>query len=223
MKKNIMSLAAASLISLAVTATTFASPATVKDYVNFRSSPSTSSKVYDNLRPGTKLNVIDQVNKYWLKVNINGKVGYLSPRYISYNQASQPDPTPAPAPSAVAERVIQNAKKLIGVTQYKYGVNRAPTLLDCSSFIKYVFGKEGIQLKWGTRYLKDAGSYVPRSQLKPGDVILLRVGSSSQIGHAGIYLGNGQMIHNSPSADVSITSITSGYWSTRYVTARRVI
>lgn len=295
MKKNIMSLATAGLVSLAVAATTaFASPATVEhsvnfrsapstsshiflnlkpgtsievldkvndywlkvkvygqegylspqyisydalqavaaDYVNFRSSPSTSSTVYETLKPGTPVSVLEEVNAYWLKVEVKGKTGYLSPRYISYTQVQQPapeptpepTPEPAPAPTAVAARVIQHVKDLTGVTHYAYGVNRAPTLMDCSAMVKYVFGLEGVDLKWGTRYLKDSGIYVPRDELQPGDLVLLRVGSSSEIGHVGIYLGNGEMIHNSPSADgISISSITTGYWSSRYVTARRVI
>lgn len=113
---------------------------------------------------------------------------------------------------------------LKGITHYKYGVNQAPTLLDCSSFTKYVFGKEGISLKWGTRYQKDAGTFVDKSKLQRGDLVFFRVGSSTSIGHVGIYIGNGQFIHNSPSFDgVGTSSLTTGYWSTRYVTARRVL
>jgi len=300
MKKNIISLAATSLISLAVAATAFASPATVERSVNFRSAPSTSSTVYQTLKPGTSIDVQQEVNAYWLKVAVNGKVGYLSPSYITYDkpttvqppanqqtasaivargvnfrsapstsstvyetlktgtpikvleevnaywlkvevngktgylspnyitysgtQQPAPEPTPAPTPSAVAARVIQQAKNLQGVTHYAYGVNQAPTLMDCSAMVKYVFGLEGISLKWGTRYLKDSGTNVPRNELQPGDLVLLSVGSSTSIGHVGIYLGDGTMIHNSPSADgIEISSITSGYWSSRYVTARRVI
>lgn len=295
MKKNIMSLATASLVSLAIAATAFASPATIErsvnfrsapstsstvyqtlkpgtsidvqqqvnaywlkvsvngkvgylspsyitydkpssnqqpssaivaSSVNFRSAPSTSSTVYENLKPGTPVRVLEEVNAYWLKVEVNGKTGYLSPRYITYNGVQQPapEPTPTPAPSAVAARVIQHAKNLQGVTHYAYGVNKAPSLMDCSAMVKYVFGLEGISLKWGTRYLKDSGTYVPRDELQPGDLVLLRVGSSSSIGHVGIYMGNGQMIHNSPSADgIEMITIETGYWSTRYVTARRVI
>jgi len=310
MKKNIMSLATVGLVSLAVAATAFASPATVERSVNFRSAPSTSSKVYQNLKPGTSIEVLSQVNAYWLKVKVNGKEGYLSPNYITYDShdshnpgdsnasvtkeavtsgyvnfrsgpstsskvqqnlkpgtpvrvleevnaywlkvevggktgylspkyitytggqqpspspapSPSPTPDPAPAPSAVAARIIQHAKDLEGITHYAYGVNQAPKLLDCSAMVKYVFGLEGIKLKWGTRYLKDSGTYVPRGELKAGDLVLLRVGSSSSIGHVGIYMGNGQMIHNSPSADgIEISSIETGYWSSRYVTARRVI
>lgn len=199
--------------------------ATATAHVNFRSAPSTNSTVYQTLRPGTTMTVLEQVNAYWLKVNVNGKVGYLSPKYVSYNQAPPaPTPPPAQAPSGVAKRVIQHAKNLEGVTRYAYGVNKPPTLMDCSAMVQYVFGLEGIKLKWGTRFLKDSGTHVPRSELQPGDLVLLRVGSSKSIGHVGIYMGNGQMIHNSPSADgITIDSITSGYWKDRYVTARRVI
>src|SRR5690606_7286745 len=85
MKKNIMSLATVGLVSLAVAATAFASPATVERNVNFRSAPSTSGKIYKNLKPGTSIEVLNQVNAYWLKVKVNGQEGYLSPNYITYD------------------------------------------------------------------------------------------------------------------------------------------
>lgn len=202
-------------------------PATVVRSVNFRSAPSTNSTIYANLKPGTSISVLEKVSAYWLKVEVNGKTGYLSPSYLEYGQAPSPAPTPSPAPSPAsktAEKVIQHAKDLEGITHYAYGVNKAPTLLDCSAFTKYVFGQEGITLKWGTRYQKDAGVFVARGDLQPGDLVFFRVGSSSEIGHVGIYIGDGRFIHNSPSFDgVGISSMTSGYWDTRYVTARRVI
>ncbi|WP_123042416.1 C40 family peptidase [Cohnella candidum] len=227
-KKNIVSMAVLSLVSLAISATAFAQTATVKSGVNFRSAPSLNSTVYQMLKTGTVVDVQEKVNSYWVKVSVNGKVGYLSPNYITYTQAAPaPAPTPAPAPvstSSAAARVIQYAKDLKGITHYKYNANNAPTLMDCSSFTKYVFGKVGVSLKWGTRYQKDAGRFVAKSSLAPGDLVFFRVGSSTSIGHVGIYLGNGQFIHNSPSFDgVGISSMTSGYWSTRYVTGRRVL
>ncbi|WP_276353324.1 C40 family peptidase [Cohnella caldifontis] len=232
MKKNWLALAGAGLLSLTISSTAFASPATVKSYVKFRSAPSTSSTVNETLKPGTAIDVQQKVNAYWLKVTVNGKTGYLSPAFIEYGQAPAP-PTPLPSPppepapsraSATAGKVIQHAKDLKGTTHYAYGVNQAPALMDCSAFTKYVFGQEGISLKWGTRYQKDAGAFVDRGGLQPGDLVFFRVGSSTEIGHVGIYLGDGQFIHNSPSFDgVGISSMTTGYWSTRYVTGRRVI
>lgn len=231
MKKIFISLAAATLAALALSVSVFASPATVERSVNFRSGPSTGSQVYQTLKSGTAIDVQQQVNRYWLKVSVNGKVGYLSPNYIAFHTSKPAPTTPAPAPSTppvhnvtLADQILQHAKDLKGVTRYKYGVNQPTAVMDCSAFTKYVFGLEGISLKWGTRYQKDAGTYVDRSQLAPGDLVLFRVGSSTSIGHVGIYVGNGQFIHNSPSQNgVGISSMTSGYWSTRYVTGRRVL
>jgi cell wall-associated NlpC family hydrolase len=200
------------------------------------------------LKPSTSFILLDKVNAYWYKVSVDGKIGYLSPSYVTVNESpssgssgstgtsgggstnggssdsgsSTPQP---PASNSKVDRVIADARALIGKVTYQYGVNKTPTVMDCSSFTKYVFGEEGVSLRWGTRYQKDAGSYVARSDLQPGDLVFFRVGSSTAIGHVGIYLGNGQFIHNSPSnkGGVGITSMTSGYWSTRYVTGRRVL
>jgi cell wall-associated NlpC family hydrolase len=200
------------------------SSGTVERSVNFRSAPSTSGSVYSMLSAGTSVEVLEKVNDYWLKISVGGKIGYVSSSYITYTAVSTPAPAPVESASETAARVIERARSLTGITHYEYGVNQAPSLMDCSAFTKYVFGQEGISLKWGTFNQKDAGTYVSRSNLKPGDLVFFRVGSSTSIGHVGIYMGNGQMIHNSPSADgVQIISITSGYWEDRYVTARRVL
>ncbi|MCF2939551.1 hypothetical protein L1N85_14095 [Paenibacillus alkaliterrae] len=37
-------------------------------------------------------------------------------------------------------------------------------------------------------------------------------------------MGNGQFIHNTPSKDgIAINSLNSGWWSSHYVSARRVL
>jgi cell wall-associated NlpC family hydrolase len=211
---------------------------TVKKSVNFRSAPSTGSTVYRLLRTGTNFKVLEKVNAYWLKIEVNGQTGYVSTGYVNYSTGSaptppptpqpspapSPQPTPAPSRQEIADRIIEHGKALEGITHYSYGVNRPPSVMDCSAFVKYVFGQEGISLKWGTRYQKDAGTYVSRSNLQKGDLVFFWIGSKGQIGHVGIYIGNGQFLHNSPSMDgVGISSLTSGYWDTHYVTARRVL
>lgn len=204
----------------------------VEKGVNFRTGPSTSSTVIGLVKAGTTFQLVETVNSYWVKVNINGQIGYLSTAYIQLgatapsNPAPAPTPTPAPSEQAptIADRVIHHANNLIGVTEYKYGSNLPPTLLDCSSFTKFVFGIEGVNLKWGTRYQKDAGTAVSRSNLQKGDLVFFWTSSSGVIDHVGIYIGDGKIIHNTPSMNgVGISSITSGYWDTHYVSARRVL
>lgn len=46
--------------------------------------------------------------------------------------------------------------------------------------------------------------------------------SNSSIGHTGIYIGGGQMVHAANSSrGVTVDTINSGYYDVRYVTARR--
>lgn len=230
MKKRIVTFIAAAALTLGFSASAFASTGTALRAVNFRSDPSTNSTVYQTLQPGTSFTVLDQANARWYKVSVNGKTGYVSANYVNVASSPAPAPTPAPAPApsqsgSKADKVIAGAKTLIGKVKYTYGKNEAPAVMDCSAFTKYVFAQQGVSLRWGTKYQKDAGSYVARTDLQPGDLVFFRVGSSSSIGHVGIYVGDGKFIHNSPSnkGGVGISPMTSGYWKDRYVTGRRVL
>jgi cell wall-associated NlpC family hydrolase len=198
---------------------------TVVKGVNFRTAPSTNSGVIRLLKAGTTFQLLERVNSYWLKISVNGQVGYVSTNYVSVGSGSAPSAPASSAPSsAIADQVIQNAMNLRGVTRYKLNANQPPTLLDCSSFTKYVFGQAGISLKWGTRYQKDAGRHVDKSNLQKGDLVFFGTQTKGTINHVGIYIGDGQFIHNSPSFDgVGISNLNSGYWADKYITARRVL
>ncbi|GIV02781.1 MAG: hypothetical protein KatS3mg015_1611 [Fimbriimonadales bacterium] len=68
------------------------------------------------------------------------------------------------------------------------------------------------------------GVKVDKSELQPGDLVFFRTGRSTRINHAGIYIGNGQFIHaSSGGGQVRIDSLSDGYYSKRFVTARRVV
>lgn len=199
----------------------------VKSGVNFRNAPSTSSKVLRALRKGEDIHVIQRLSTYWLKVVVkDGTVGYVSanPKYTNYKAPVIQEPE-APVLGVKADRVIDIARSYMGKVTYAYGVRDTTRLVfDCSSFTQFIFRQVGVEIPWGTRSQKSAGTYVAKSDLQKGDLVLFRVGSSTSIGHVGIYIGNNQMIHNSPSANGAlISSIENGYWGSRYVTARRVL
>jgi Cell wall-associated hydrolases (invasion-associated proteins) len=127
--------------------------------------------------------------------------------------------------STKADKVIATAKSLRGKVTYKFGVNNPSRLIfDCSSFTKYVFAKQGVSLKWGTAYQKNQGKYVSKSNLRKGDLIFFNNGRSSKISHVGIYIGNGQFIHNTIGSNVNgvVIGKLSNY-TKRYATARRVL
>ncbi len=64
------------------------------------------------------------------------------------------------------------------------------------------------------------GKSVSRSNLRTGDLVLFRAGSTGR--HVGIYIGNNQFVHASTSSGVIISSMNEPYWKKRYNEARRV-
>ncbi|MCC3375503.1 C40 family peptidase [Cohnella sp. REN36] len=128
--------------------------------------------------------------------------------------------------SQKADKLIAFAKSTQGKVRYKFGVNSPSTMtFDCSSWTKYVFAKQGISLKWGTKAQSKQGTYVAKSNLKKGDLIFFSVSKPGQINHVGIYIGNGQFIHNTTGSKngVVIGNLNSGNYPKRYITARRVL
>ena len=64
---------------------------------------------------------------------------------------------------------------------------------------------------------------VSKDELQPGDIVVFNNSGNSAIGHVGIYIGGDSFIHAAnPRQGVVITSLSSSYYSKRYVGARRV-
>ncbi|OCT12766.1 hydrolase [Paenibacillus pectinilyticus] len=121
--------------------------------------------------------------------------------------------------SGKAGSIIALGKNYLGV-RYNFGAQKGVTSsFDCSSFTQYVYGKNGISLPRSSQAQSQVGSYVPRNQLQPGDLVFFY----SPIHHVGIYIGNGKIMHTYGSPGVTISDMNSGWWSTHYKTARRVI
>ncbi|WP_308634086.1 C40 family peptidase [Paenibacillus silvisoli] len=199
--------------------------------VNMRASASTSGRVIRLVPTGESVHVISKVNSYWLKVSDSrGNTGYISAndKYTTYDNSSTSAPSSSgSSSSSKADSVINIAKSYMGRVHYDFGTrNPSKLIFDCSSFTEFVFAKVGVDLKWGTKSQKYQGSYTSKSNLRKGDLVFFdTIGSNNKaINHVGIYMGSGQFIHNTPSKDgLAINSLTSGFWSTHYVTARRVL
>lgn len=86
--------------------------------------------------------------------------------------------------------------------------------------MQYVFRQHGISLPRVAASQRNAGAYVSRSNLQPGDLVFFS--SGGRISHVGIYIGNGNMIHAPQTGDVvKISSINSSYRVRTYAGAVR--
>ncbi|MDF2533851.1 MAG: hypothetical protein K0R18_8 [Bacillales bacterium] len=197
--------------------------ATVNKGVNFRADQSTSAPIWGFVTAGTILPV-EAANDYWVLVSYNGKIGYVSRSYVTVHENVLPKPQLPTEQSIIANKIIADAKTYIGMVNYKFGVSNISSMtFDCSSFTRLIFGHQGIRLIWSSRLQATQGPSISKANLQPGDLVHFRIGNSTTIQHVGIYIGNGQFIHNNPSGGVHITDLSESYWNDRFVTGTRVI
>ena len=80
----------------------------------------------------------------------------------------------------------------------------------------------GIDLPRVSRAMADEGTRVAnRDALAEGDLVFF--GKRGRIDHVGIYIGDGKFLHAPRTGrDVTVSSLTSGYWSQKYLEARRL-
>lgn len=97
-------------------------------------------------------------------------------------------PQPLPPPPTLAERAVALARTQLGVP-YVYG-GASPDGFDCSGLVMWVFGRLGISLPHNAAALFSVGRPVSLGHLRPGDLVFF-----PGLGHVGIYVGDGRMIH----------------------------
>ena len=102
-------------------------------------------------------------------------------------------------------KLVKIAKGLVG-RPYKYGAGtkEAPRFFDCSLFTQYVFREVGVRLPRTAIEQAMIGKKIALSKIKEGDIIFMKgeIGRYNKyfpqgVGHAGIYIGGGKIIHAS--------------------------
>lgn len=125
----------------------------------------------------------------------------------------------APAMASTSSEIEATAKSYLG-TPYVWA-GTTPSGFDCSGYTQYVFKQHGINLPRTAAEQFNVGTSVSKGNLQKGDLVFFETYKKGP-SHVGIYLGNGQFI-NSNNSGVSISSINSSYWSSRYLGAKRVL
>ena len=89
---------------------------------------------------------------------------------------------------SMAQRAVRLARKQLGVP-YRYG-GASPSGFDCSGLVSWVYGRLGVALPHNAAALYGTGRPVRRGALRPGDLVFFH-----GLGHVGLYIGHGRMIH----------------------------
>ena len=111
------------------------------------------------------------------------------------------------------------AKTKVGCA-YVYG-GTGPNAFDCCGFTQWVYRQMGINIPRSISGQWNRGTPVSFSDIQPGDILFYN--THGGLSHVGIYVGNGQMVHaGTVSTGVQYTNIYMGYWTSRYMGARRI-
>ncbi|OAJ47979.1 C40 family peptidase [Pseudomonas marginalis] len=140
----------------------------------------------------------------------------------SANLTSHPSFT-ASLKQASIDDVVDRAHELLG-TPYKWGGTSADQGFDCSSFLVYLFKTQAnIQLpRTTTAMQRSTAVTIKRNALEPGDAVFFKGNGRGQVGHVGLYVGEGKFIHSPRTGkNVRIDSLSNTYWNKSYTTAKR--
>jgi cell wall-associated NlpC family hydrolase len=117
----------------------------------------------------------------------------------------------------VGERAAAIALKEVGVP-YRWG-GASPAGFDCSGLVYWAYGRLGVELPHSSYALYDRGRQVTRSRVKTGDLLFF-----SGLGHVGIYIGRGRMVHAPHTGSrVEVVSVGRSSYAGRLVGIRRIV
>lgn len=216
--------------------------------INVRQKADKTSEVIKKLTVNTEVTVLS-TEKGWCYVEIDGIKGYISDSLLSSKKqeisrsatttrntdnikttennsnnttsntntnSAKDTSTTQTTTSEKGNSVVSYAKQFLGC-KYVYG-GTTPNGFDCSGFTQYVYKNFGINLNRTAAAQYGNGTSV--TSLQPGDLVMF---GKSGINHVGIYIGGNTFIHAAnKSRGVTTDTLSSGYYKTNYVGARRI-
>ena len=205
--------------------------ATAGTDVNLRAGASTVSSVLKRIPSlGAGLTVTG-VSGNWLRVrDAAGTEGFVRSDLVNYQETAAPAAGAGTAAavsagtgSAIGQQIAATAKQYLGY-RYTWGGKSPETGFDCSGFANYIYGLYGYSLERVAQNIySSSGTAVDRNSMQPGDILCFGCGPGS-IGHVGIYIGNGQMVHAGSSATgVILTDLSDGYYASRLIGVKRIV
>ena len=129
--------------------------------------------------------------------------------------------------------VIALARQCIGTSQYRRGSRlfEAPAVVDCSSFIRWIYAQRGIWLPRRSIQQRELGEAVNLDKLVAGDVVFVsgwidyyHDDPTNGVGHVGIATGDGTVVHAADrKANVVETLLDKFVGKTKFRGAKRYI
>lgn len=181
----------------------------------------------------TPLAIVKEEGAWYGVLMSNGAVGWIpskSVRMTDYELVSKNPPSNRTSLTSRGgqvsrgdtwtERIVRQAMQYSGI-RYVFGGTDPNSGMDCSAFVRMVFGQFNVNLPRTAREQAEVGTVVPFDQLQPGDRLYFSC-RNPYVDHCGIYAGNGYFVHCSSSRNgVAMDSLASNFFGRSLVVARR--
>ncbi|HWD37738.1 MAG TPA: C40 family peptidase [Fimbriimonas sp.] len=199
--------------------------------ISIYAAPNSHARVYSRAKPSQYLVILpysEKWDKILLQKGIYGFANATAIKNLPYTLSPKPRDSYRVGGSALplgdlASRsgMAQYAMHFIG-TPYKWGGNDPINGIDCSGFVKDMYGRIGVNLPRTAAEQALVGQPIYRLEdLRPGDRLYFWEAARGKIGHTGIYEGRGYFIHSSHGRGGVTTSFLSPSWRKILVAARR--
>ncbi|MBI1331802.1 MAG: hypothetical protein GC165_02875 [Armatimonadetes bacterium] len=178
--------------------------------------PNTKSRVYYKAKQYQYLIVSKYNDNYHKVVMSNGVYGYV--------RSSEAVILPQVVRTAQLSSRASAARKGLNYigTPYVWGGDDINNGIDCSGFVKKLYGDIGIDLPRTAAEQAKVGKPITRlEELQPGDRLYFWEKKRNTIGHTGLYLGNGYFVHSSRGHNGVNTDRLTEKWLKILVAARR--
>jgi cell wall-associated NlpC family hydrolase len=194
-----------------------------------KASTKSGARTYYKVKPYEYLVIQSSQNPGWFKVLLeNGMYGYVKADTVArlpFEVTADAPPqtrTSGVAGSRGASYVADRGMQFQGV-RYRWGGTDPSTGIDCSAFVKMLYGEVGVNLPRTAAEQALVGVPVRRLEdLQKGDRLYFWSSSRNKIGHTGVYLGNGYFVHSSSGKGAVTTDFLGAKnWLKILVAARR--
>ncbi len=116
--------------------------------------------------------------------------------------------------------LVRTAKQFLGIP-YRWGGVTAENGFDCSGLTMVCYRLNGLNLPRVSRNQFQAGRWVPKAQLRPGDLVFFATKGGQRVTHVGMYIGEGKFIHAPRTGkNVRIEKLSNSFFAKTYMGGR---
>jgi len=127
----------------------------------------------------------------------------------------------------ISDRLLAKARHYLNTPYKRGGSLQRGNATDCSGFVQYIYKSCDVKLPRSSSEQAQEGKIVACTmdfaKMIPGDLLFFSLGRR-RVGHVGIYLGEGKMIHAADSRHgVVVSDLRQPYYRGKFVVAKRIL